>query len=263
MLSSLIIGLFAGYILSIPPIGPTSFAVISKGFKKDIVAGTSIGAGAGFMDMFYILIAYGGVSAIISFIPEHINNFFELNELYFKAGLTLLGCFIVIFYGFKIMKMKIEQDNNKNDKIGKMIEKGEKYLEKKEEEVEKILYKKHVVPVQNENIFSCITINFFSGAFLCLSSITLPASWIAFVGYLKSYGVIDKSFISGLMLAIGVFAGTTLWFNSLTYFLSKKSESIRPSTLNKLNIAVGIILILLGVFLFLKAIQFTYFILSP
>jgi len=238
-----------------PPVGPTNFAIIAKGFKNEIKSGVAIGVGAGFTDLIYILIAYGGVAAIYSFIPPQIKDFLWDNEIFFRLGITLTGCFIVIYYGYKIMKMKIIEDENNEAIEYKEIEGfeeiAEEKLEKTEKEIEKIIHKKPV-PKNEGNIFG----SFFTGILLCLSSVTLPASWFAIVGFMKGYGVIDSNILSGLGLAVGVLLGTITWFYVLVKFISINSHRIKPVTLNKINISVGIILILLGIYLLFKALEF-------
>ncbi|HEY5534038.1 MAG TPA: LysE family transporter [Ignavibacteria bacterium] len=257
MVIGIISGIILGYLLSMPPMGPTNFAIIAKGFKNDIKAGISIGAGAGFTDLFYILIAFGGVSAIYAIFPETFKNFLIDKELYFKLGITVLGCFAVIFYGFKLMKTKILQDDEKNlmgnENIENIEVQADETLEKTENEIAKIIKKKPVI--KND---SSITGSFLTGVLLCLSSVTLPASWVGVVSFLKSYGIIDSSFWSGFGLATGVFIGTTAWFYTLVKFISKNSHKIKPGTLNKINISVGIILFVLGLFLFISAIKFAF-----
>ena len=87
---------------------------------------------------------------------------------------------------------------------------------------------------------------------ICYSSCLL----VIFVGYLKSYGIIDSYFLTGVVYAIGVWVGTSLWFYLLMLFIKKNLKRIRPDALNRLNILVGIFLILLGAFLFYKALDF-------
>jgi threonine/homoserine/homoserine lactone efflux protein len=243
-----------------PPIGPTNFAIMAEGFKKQIKAGVAIGTGAGFMDFVYIMAAYGGVSAIKSFIPGSIDNFFDLNEKNIKIVLTLLGCFVVIFYGIKIMKMKAINDSYEEniltgEKLEEVVtEKVETKLIKAEKELDKILHTRAL----EKNITGTMG-HFLTGVLLCLSSVTLPASWFAIVSYFKSYGIIDSSFLSGLSLAAGVLFGTVLWFYTLVKLISKNSHKMNPKVLNKINICVGIILLLVGIFLLIKAIDFAFF----
>lgn len=242
-----------------PPLGPTNFSIIAKGFKNEEKEGIAIGAGAAFMDFIYIMAAYGGVSIIKSLLPNSVDNFLVENEETFKLVLTLLGCFVVVYYGFKLTKIKIFNGNNSiapltEEKIEEVVlEKAEPKLLKTEKELDRILHTKKL-----EKGISGLTGEFLTGILLCLSSVTLPASWFAIVSYLKSIGVIDSKFLSGLALAVGVFLGTAAWFYVIVKFVSKNSYRINPRMLNKINVSVGVILILLGVFLLIKAIDFAF-----
>src|SRR5262245_50242771 len=92
-----------------PPLGPTYFAIIDRGLKKQEKNGIAIGVGAGFMDMIYILIAYGGVTGLISILPKAVDEFFLKNEDLLKFILAFAGCVVVILYGVKIMRTKNTQ----------------------------------------------------------------------------------------------------------------------------------------------------------
>jgi hypothetical protein len=94
---------------------------------------------------------------------------------------------------------------------------------------------------------------FFLGVLLCLSSLTLPASWIAIIGYLKGYHFLDSSFLGGLVFSTGTYAGTFGWYFLLLTLITGHKKRINQTTVNKLNVFAGIILILLGAFLFIKA----------
>jgi len=250
LLLSLLLGFITGYLVSIPPVGPTNIAIMSKGFEKDIKAGVAMGAGAGFIDMVYILIAFGGVAAFLSFLPQSVKIFFIENEGSLITSLTFFGCIIVVFYGIKILKTKV-MGNSENNEFKEAYLKTQSTLKRKGKNLDKILHTKTF-----EKKRSGITGNFIAGSLFCLSSITLPASWFIVVSYFKSYGIIEASFLSGFSLAFGVLIGTTSWFYTLVKIVSSKSHKVRPQTLGKMNLGVGIILLLLGVFLFYKAFDF-------
>jgi arginine exporter protein ArgO len=91
------------------------------------------------------------------------------------------------------------------------------------------------------------------GIMLCISSITLPASWIAIVGYIKGLGIIQSTFWGGFLFSVGAFIGTVLWFFTLLKLITGNSHRINPLTIDKLNVGAGIVLILLGILLFVKA----------
>ena len=92
MIIGLVAGIITGYFLSMPPIGPTNILVISQGLRNEVKYGVAVGAGAGFMDMIYIIISYGGYALIKGFIPDSVDNFFSTNEILFKIILTFVGC---------------------------------------------------------------------------------------------------------------------------------------------------------------------------
>jgi arginine exporter protein ArgO len=237
-----------GYIVSIPPLGPISFALISKGFKSEVGEGLAIAMGAAFMDFVYCMIAFGGISLIISFLPQSFAEYYSENIFSIQLILTYVGCVLVIIYGIKIMRSKVtygKLEASQSEKLEEAFEKAEDLEEKAKE-----FAKQHKVPVVNKVSYSGM---FFMGVFLCLSSLTLPASWIALVGYLKGYRVIDSSFFGGMVFSGGAFAGTTIWFYTLLKLITSNKHRINPSTVNKLNIIAGIILLILGIFLFIKA----------
>ncbi len=256
MIIGLVVGVLTGYLLSMPPIGPTNILVMSQGFKNEIRYGVAIGAGAGFMDMIYIIISYGGLALIKGFIPESVDIFFSENEKLFKALITFIGCFIVILSGLKIMKTKV-LNNGRNsvseERIEEKLGEVENKLDHTSQEISKII---HTDLLQKEEN-GCFG-GFIRGAFLCVSSVTIPASWFAMTSYMKSYGIIDSRFITGLMYSIGVFTGTTLWFYTLVKLISLNSHKVSPAALGMINKVVGVILIGLGVFLFYKAFEFLF-----
>jgi hypothetical protein len=95
--------------------------------------------------------------------------------------------------------------------------------------------------------------SFFIGVLLCMSSLTLPASWIALVGYLKGFNFLNPTFLGGLLFSIGAFTGTLVWFHTLLRLITGNKKRINQGTVNKLNITAGVILLMLGVFLIVKS----------
>ncbi len=241
MIIALIAGIITGFIVSVPPLGPIAFALISKGFLGETKEGMAVAAGSGFMDMIYALVAFGGISLFISLLPESIEELINGNSGTLQIILIYAGCVVVIIYGIKIIRMKMN--------FSALEEKESEILSKAEEKADDFV-QRHKVPVAgSSNLFG----QFVMGVMLCISSITLPASWFALVGYLKSSGVIDSSFLSGLIFSGGAFAGTVIWFWLLLKLIAGNKHRINRNTINKLNTFAGIILIVLGIFLFGKA----------
>lgn len=238
-----------------PPMGPTNILVISLGLRKEVKYGVAVGAGAGFMDMVYIIISYGGYALIKGFIPDSINDFFADNEKFFMVLLTLVGCIVVGLSGYKLMKSKVEADITipaPDIRIKKKLSVVTSKLEQTNEDISRILHTNLLKKKENSLVGG-----FLKGAFLCVSSVTIPASWFALTGYMKNYGIIDSRFITGFVYSIGVLAGTTFWFWTLAKVISKNTHRVSPEALNKINLTVGVILLLLSLFLLYKVIDFS------
>ncbi|RPI13861.1 MAG: hypothetical protein EHM58_17650 [Ignavibacteriae bacterium] len=248
MIINLIAGILTGFIVSIPPMGPITFAMISKGFKGEVKEGRTIALGAAFMDFFYCLIAFGGITLIISFFPSAAADFYNKNANLIEIILTFAGCAVVVLYGRKIMKSKITYGKLEKKESSK-YESAAARAHKLEERTKAVTKRFKVQEVAKSNLIGL----FFMGVMLCLSSITLPASWIALIGYLKGYNFLDSTFLGGLAFAIGAFAGTFGWFYTLLMLICGHKKRITQATINKLNTFAGVILLLLGVFLFIKA----------
>jgi len=248
MLITFIVGTITGFIVSIPPLGPIAFALISKGFKNEFKEGMSIAMGSAFMDFIYAMIAFGGISLFISLLPSSVEEFYRLNFDIIQVILIYTGCFVVIVYGIKVIRSKftIEQlEEEQSEKLQTARVKAKAVKERASEFV-----KQHHVPVVNKSNHGGL---FIMGVMLCLSSITLPASWIALVGYIKGFRIIDSSLVGGLSFSFGALVGTALWFYTLLRLITGNKHRINHTTVNKLNISAGVILILLGAFLFFKA----------
>lgn len=228
--------------------GPTAFAIISKGFKNEINEGRAIASGAAFMDFFYCLLAFGGINLIISSFPSGAAHFFAENAQGIKIALTFAGCAIVLISGLKIMKLKMTYDKlaaEKSATLDSTFAKA-KRLREKAENVAKHL---RIPEIKRSNLTGL----FFMGVLLCLSSLALPASWIAIIGYLKGFHILTSSLLGGLLFSIGAFAGTSAWYYTLLKLIAGNKKRINETTVNKLNLFAGVILLMLGSFLFVKA----------
>ena len=247
MLLTFIVGTITGFVVSIPPLGPIAFALISKGIKNEFREGMAIAMGSAFMDFIYAMIAFGGISLVISLLPSSVVEFYSKNFNTLQIILIYSGCVVVIVYGLKIMRSKITIEQLEEEQSGKLETAQVKAKAVKDRASEFV--KQHHVPVYKANHGGL----FLMGVMLCLSSITLPASWIALVGYIKGFGIIDSSILGGLAFSFGALVGTAAWFYTLLSLVTGNKHRINHTTVNKLNISAGVILLLLGVFLFIEA----------
>ena len=248
MIVNLIAGILTGFIVSIPPMGPIAFAMISKGFKNEVREGKAIALGAAFMDFLYCLIAFGGITLVISFFPSVVSDFYAKNTYMIEIVLTFSGCVFVMIYGLKILRSKITYNKLEAEESAK-YDAASARANKLSEKAKNVAMRLKVPEINNSNLIGI----FFMGVLLCMSSLTLPASWIALVGYLKGYNFLNSSFLGGLLFSAGAFIGTFAWFYILLNLITGNKKRINPATVNKLNMIAGIILLMLGVFLFVKA----------
>jgi arginine exporter protein ArgO len=241
MLITVIAGIITGFIVSVPPLGPIAFAMISKGFRGEFKDGMSIAAGSAFMDFIYAMLAFGGITLFISLLPQSVEDFINYNAHTLQIILIYAGCVVVIIYGIRIMKNKVDYETIEAEQSGTLSKAEHKASD---------FAQRHHIPYQNKsNSFGL----FLMGIMLCISSITLPASWFALVGYIKGFGVIENSIWGGLIFSAGAFAGTVLWFWLLLKLITGNKHRINKSTIGKLNFIAGIILIVLGISLFVRA----------
>ena len=248
MIINLIAGILTGFTVAIPPTGPIAFVMISKGFKNEIKEGRAIAFGSAFMDFVYCLIAFSGMTLMISIFPSGAAGFYAENAHGIEIVLTFAGCAVAIIFGLKIMKLKITYDKlgaEESAKFDSAFAKANKLREKAENAARHL----KIPEIKESNLIGL----FFMGVLLCLSSLALPASWIAIIGYLKGYNFLNSSFVGGLLFSLGAFAGTLAWYYTLLKLITGHKKRIDETSVNTLNKVAGVILLVLGVFLFIKA----------
>ena len=247
MLVNLIAGTLTGFIVSIPPMGPLAFAVISKGFKNEIKEARAIAWGSSFVDFVYCLIAFSGIALILSIFPSGAAHLYAENAHLIETMLTFAGCAGAIIYGLKIKKLKISYDQLQAEESAKFDSAAAK-ANRLREKAESAARRLKIPEIKKSNLLGL----FFMGVLLCISSLALPASWIAIIGYLKGYNFLNSSFLGGLLFSLGALAGTLAWYYTLLTLITGNKRRINETTVNKLNIVAGMILLTLGVFLFIK-----------
>ncbi len=84
---------------------------------------------------------------------------------------------------------------------------------------------------------------FLVGVFMYISNPTLVAFWITLSGMIQSAGVIVAGVGDNVLFAVGVGAGTTLWYYSLLKAIFIKRSSFKPKTLAILSRISGFIML--------------------
>jgi len=254
-LSRMFIGLFSGivmgFLVSMPPLGPVTLAVLSKGLEEKHHDGLSIGLGAAIVDTFYALVALGGISLIITILPASITAYYDTHEQNISVILTYIGGIFVFLYGIKLLQSKqYEPPQKQSEKIHSRAERAQRFLEETTKKVGKFSFFS-IFTAWKENGSKQIIM----GAALAFSSITLPASWLAIASVLKSHRFIERTYESNAFFCVGVFIGTYLWFFTLLKGIAINKHRIGNAAIVRILRFAGMILIVLGIVLFYHAYQ--------
>ena len=120
MIGSLIIGLVAGFAMSIPP-GPISVAVIKQGVQGNFKPGFHIGIGAAVMDCIYAMIAASASSVIIQKL-----QLFIAGHAWFELTFQIICIIILVLLGRKYfhatnedLKHSTEEEEEQESKVRK------------------------------------------------------------------------------------------------------------------------------------------------
>lgn len=84
---------------------------------------------------------------------------------------------------------------------------------------------------------------FLVGVFMYVSNPTLVAFWLMLSGVIQSSGIIGDSIVAVALFALGVGAGTSLWYYLLLRAISWKKESFRAETLTVFSKISGYIML--------------------
>ncbi len=239
-----------GFVVSMPPLGPVFFAVLSKGLHNENHDGLAIAMGSALVDTIYCLLALGGISLLAKLLPNTFLQSYKENEIQFSHLVMYIGGIFVVLYGVNILRKKETVQAETREKI---IHSSE------ERTIRFIEHTKHAGKFSLLSVLSSLDKNgrkqIVTGIMLTLTSITLPASWIAIVGLLRSNHFIEHNYISNLLFCIGVFTGTYLWFFTLLKTIAINKHHIEQKTINRMHIFAGITLIVIGLTLLFKAYQ--------
>lgn len=84
---------------------------------------------------------------------------------------------------------------------------------------------------------------FLVGVFMYVSNPTLVAFWLMLSGVIQSSGMIGDGIVGVALFALGVGAGTSLWYYLLLKAISWKKESFRAETLTVFSKISGYIML--------------------
>jgi threonine/homoserine/homoserine lactone efflux protein len=91
--------------------------------------------------------------------------------------------------------------------------------------------------------------SFWVGVFLYLSNPTFLGYWITVAGVIQAYKLVIDQWIDNLFFAVGVGVGAAGWFYVLLRFFHKRTASLKPATLHRMNVFAGYLLLAFACYL--------------
>ncbi len=201
MISSLLIGIVGGFVLSMPP-GPISLAATRQVLRGFFVTALKIVLAAALMDVVYMLVATFASSAIVVTISKMVSE-----SLWFPLIFQVLCVGVLVFLGVTFLLPEKRQHE----------EEIEERRELRQEERAKRMG--HSSP-------------FSLGLIMAVTNLASPAflpSMIAFVGFLQANRWLRYSVEDNLLFSLGFGTGTFIWFFTalrlLYFFRTKLSDN--------------------------------------
>ena len=210
-------GFVTALVFSSIPVGPVNLTIINEGAQRGFKWAMLIGLGAATMEVIYCSIAFAGFS---SFFDRHL----------VEAVMKVFTFVFILFLGTRFLAAK---------KIAATTQFGSK-AEQLEGRIEGKLHPQSAFAI---------------GFVRVMGNIGVLATWLVIAAYLMSheayfsddYWVAD-SFAAKTACVIGVTLGSTTWFCSLSFGISRAQGRIGEKTLLKMQHFSGLCLIALGIF---------------
>lgn len=261
-----IIGLVAGFVFSMPVAGPISIVITSNALKGRFRFCYRAAIGAAIVEFFYVFIGIYGVTSLYTLYSDYI------------PYILLLGAFVILFIGVKIIRSKIHIDEHEDEAIIK-----DKLKNKGGLRTGLILNATNPSLILNWIMSSFIAISFatslgFNTGGLKdilddnINTITsknghqiildadsvrsnIDSTKIAKPKELSVADELQGELGISIFYSFGVSVGSVLWFYLFAFFLSKYRAKVKVSILQKMVQILGLILLGFGVYLIYQAIM--------
>lgn len=219
MILSLLAGIVVGYVLAIPP-GPVGVTVLKSAMRGDKKCGVSIAAGAGFMDIFFCLLAILATTALF----ETLQSFFAdypVAMVGFQA-VVVLG---TVGYGilqFRTPKSAADVPQPKQPRLSQLA-----------------------IRLQQNGPF-------FLGVGIALTNIASP-TFLPSLCYttmsVQHFGLVSASILGGVLFAIGFGFGNFAWSYTLLRVILHFRSRFSPALTVRIHQFAGLTMIGVGTYL--------------
>lgn len=204
MISSLLLGIAGGFVLSIPP-GPISLAASRQVLAGFLRNGVKIVLAAALMDIVYMLIATFASSAIVRTVRNLLAD-----SVWFALIFQIVCAIILAVLGILFL---LPQSRAYEEKV---VEERERAQEQRAKSMG------HSSP-------------FFVGLLMAVTNLASPAflpSMIAFVGFLQANKYLMQSPLDNVLFSAGFGVGTMTWFVVVMRILKHYRGKLSTSFLN-------------------------------
>jgi threonine/homoserine/homoserine lactone efflux protein len=208
LLTALIIGAIAGFVLALVP-GPVGISIIKTGILDGRRSGAFMAMGASLMDMIYVLITAFATSAVFQSFSDFSNNHQGL-VLFFR--ISIIALFIIL--GFLNLKSSRSPfaDISLNEKENKIITRFKK---------------KGPFVVGMAMAITCVASPTF------FPSIT----WVSLQA--RAWNLLETKSIDNIIFAIGFAAGNFLWLYTLIILVERFRQKFENSFFNRIKAFAG------------------------
>jgi threonine/homoserine/homoserine lactone efflux protein len=210
VLLSALAGFVCALIFASIPVGPINLTILNEGAQRGFRWALFIGLGASVMDAIYCAVSFTGFS-----------SFFDHGIV--KASMQVFSFVFLLFLGFKFLLAQTVKVPGKLDAASEKIEAS---LEQK--------LHPHSA--------------FVTGFVRVLANLGVFVAWIVLSASLMAHDWVDDTLAAKSACVVGVFAGTTLWFLTLSFGVSRGHGKFGEKTLLRLQHFSGICLIATAVF---------------
>ena len=230
-------GLLIALIFGIPA-GSIGVLCVNNSIQKGFVHGFVTGLGSTAADTFYAVIGAFGISVISGFLELH-------QRIIGSAGGVLIIAFGV---------MMIVKEIPKQVRDDKVAVRDDKSAGRENKEVAfATIHNAEIVGQSNDVSAQQSAISLlkeFSSSFVI--AILNPATVLTFLVAFSSFGINCKTVLQSVLLVLGIFTGTVLWWLVLSFAASRFSQKFTQKGFKILHLVCGVLLIGFGVVCILK-----------
>lgn len=217
MIVALIVGLFVGFVLAIPP-GPIGMASVRTGLRDGLRSSMWLAIGAGLLDVIYCAIAMWASSGVVSLLES-----FERGNPNVSTAIQIVIASAMI--GFGIIQMR-------EHPVKRASEGG---------------------PARGASVIARVVSRgpFFVGVGFALANTANPTflpAVVTMTTFVQKVGIFEQSLSSAMAFSLGFGAGNTLWLLTLVRLVLAYRQRMTETFIHRMQQAAGVTLVGFGAY---------------